>query len=167
MMLTLLYAIGLWYFSLPAPPSTPLDVCIAEDGDIALSQKSIEAWTLLYAKCSCFIALAGSDQSEFSIVMVKASADQKQPRLSAMLSVAQAFPETTGELPVVLNGRNISATPTPLAGTLTVELEGATDWIAAISEAKTLQIGDYHFTSAQSKTAMQELKTCYAGLKGK
>ncbi|MDR2311899.1 MAG: hypothetical protein LBE54_13035 [Brucellaceae bacterium] len=166
-MLTLIYALGLWYFSLPLPPSTPPDTCYAEDGDITLSQKSIEDWTLLRAKCSCFIALKGSDQSEFSIVVVKAYAEQKQPRLSAILSVEQSFPEHAGELPVLINGQTINAKATPMTATSTVEMNGSADWIAAIAEAKTLQIGDYQFTSAQSQTAMQELKSCYASLQGK
>lgn len=166
-MLTLIYALGLWYFSLPLPPSTPPDTCYAENGDIALSQKSIEAWTLLRAKCSCFIALRGSDQSEFSIVMVKAYAEQNQPRLSAILSVAQSFPENARELPVLINGHPIIVKATPMAGSSTVEVNGPADWITTIAEAKTLQIGDYQFTSAQSETAMQELKSCYASLKGK
>lgn len=165
-MLTLVYMISLWYFSRPMTPPTSADTCYAEDGDIALSQKTIEAWTLLHAKCSCFIALTGSEQSEFSIVMVKAYAGQQQPRLSAMLSVTKAFPDNVSELPVLLNGHNMTVKATPIGGTFTVELDSSTDWIAAISEAKTLQIGDYNFTSAQSQTAMRELQMCYTALKG-
>ncbi len=166
-MLTLIYALGLWYFSLPLPPSTPPDTCYAEDGDIALSQKSIENWTLLRAKCSCFIALKGTDQSEFSIVMVKAYAEQKQPRLSAILSVEKPFPNNVSAMAVRINGRNIDATALPVAGVTTIELNGSINWITAIVDAQTLQIGDYHFTSTQSQIAMQELKSCYAGLQGK
>ncbi|MBX8828336.1 hypothetical protein, partial [Ochrobactrum sp. SFR4] len=65
------------------------------------------------------------------------------------------------------NGQTINAKATPMAGTSTVEMNGSADWIAAIAEAKALQIGDYQFTSAQSQTAMQELKSCYASLQGK
>lgn len=166
-MLTLIYAFGLWYFSLPLPPSTPVDTCYAEDGDIALSQKSIEDWTLLRAKCSCFIALKGSDQSEFSIVVVKAYAEQKQPRLSAILSAEKPFPNNVSAIAVRINGRNIDATALPIAGMTTIELDGSIDWITAIADAQTLHIGGYYFTSKFSHTAMQELQTCYASLKGK
>ncbi len=165
-MLTLIYVLGLWYFSLPLPPSTPPDTCYAENGDIALSQKSIENWTLLRAKCSCFIALKGADQSEFSIVMVKAYAEQKQPRLSAILSVEKPFPNNVSAMAVRINGRNIDATALPVAGVTTIELNGSINWITAIADAQTLQIGDYHFTSKFTHTAMQELQTCYASLKG-
>ena len=153
-MLTLIYVLGLWYFSLPLPPSTPPDTCYAEDGDIALSQKSIEDWTLLRAKCSCFI------------VVVKAYAEQKQPRLSAILSAEKPFPNNVSAIAVRINGRNIDATALPVAGVTTIELDGSINWITAIADAQTLQIGDYHFTSKFTHTAMQELQTCYASLKG-
>ncbi len=166
-MLTLIYALGLWYFSLPlASSSTRPDTCYAEDGDIALSQKSIEAWTLFRAKCSCFIALSGSDQSEFSIVMVKAYAEQKQPRLSAILSVEKPFPNNVSAMAVRINGRNIDAKALPVAGMTTIELDSSMDWITAISDAQTLHIGGYYFKSKFSHTAMQQLHACYASLKG-
>ena len=166
-MLSTLSAIVLWtfYFSVPQPPAP--EMCSAEDGDRALSETQIEAWTLQTAKCSCFISLQGTEQSEFSIVVVKATPDQTVPRLSAMLSVAEEFPENTGNLPVLINDRPVNAEAVPLAGTLTVELDGETDWITSLSEARNLKIGRYRFTSEKSAAAMAGLSACYASLKGK
>ncbi|MBB5091477.1 hypothetical protein HNQ68_002018 [Pseudochrobactrum saccharolyticum] len=166
-MLSTFSVIILWtlYFSVPKPPEP--EMCSAEDGDHALSEKQIEAWTLQTAQCSCFISLKGTEQSEFSMVVVKATPDQKQPRLSAMLSVVQEFPENTGRYPVFINDREIKAEVMPLAGTLTVELNGEADWIKLISTAKKLQIGPYYFKSALPEAAMHELIACYKSLSGK
>lgn len=166
-MLTVLFSISLWALTLIVPQAEPADTCWAEDGDNPLSQRQIENWTLLSAKCSCFIGLTGSEQSEFSIVTVKGSAGQKQMRLSAMLSVGEDFPENIGRLQLFINDRQIDADISPLAGTSTIELKGRTDWIARVSEAETIKIGSYVFTSRQSRQAMDELKSCYAALKGK
>lgn len=166
-MLSTFSVIILWtlYFSVPKPPEP--EMCNAEDGDHALSEKQIEAWTLQTAQCSCFISLKGTEQSEFSIVVVKATPDQTVPLLSAMLSVVQEFPKNTGRYPVFINDREIKAEAMPLAGTLTVELNGEADWIKLISTAKKLQIGPYYFASAQPEAAMHELITCYTALSGK
>ena len=166
-MLSTLSAIVPWtfYFSVPQPPAP--EMCSAEDGDRALSETQIEAWTLQTAKCSCFISLQGTEQSEFSIVVVKATPDQTMPRLSAMLSVAEEFPENTGNLPVLINDRPVNAEAVPLAGTLTVELNGETDWITSLAEARSLKIGRYRFASDKSAAAMAGLRACYSSLKGK
>ena len=166
-MLSTLSAIVLWtlYFSVPQPPAP--EMCSAEDGDRALSETQIEAWTLQTAKCSCFISLQGTEQSEFSMVVVKATPDQTVPRLSAMLSVAEEFPENTENLPVLINHILTNAEAVPLAGTLTVELDGETDWITSLSEARSLKIGRYRFTSEKSAAAMAGLRACYSSLKGK
>jgi hypothetical protein len=166
-MLTTLFSISLWALTLIVPQAEPADTCRAEDGDNPLSQKRIENWTLLSAKCSCFIGLTGSENSEFSIVTVKGSAGQKHMRLSAILSVGADFSENIGQLPLSINERQIDADISPLAGTSTIELKGRTDWITQISEAETIKIGQYVFTSRQSRQAMDELKSCYAALKGK
>ena len=166
-MLSTLSAIVLWtfYFSVPQP-AVP-EVCSAEDGDRALSETQIEAWTLQTAKCSCFISLQGTEQSEFSMVVVKATPNQTVPRLSAMLSVAKEFPENTGNWPVQINDMPVNAEAAPLAGALTVELDGETDWIARLSDARSLKIGRYRFTSEKSAAAMAGLRACYSSLKGK
>lgn len=101
------------------------------------------------------------------MVVVKATPDQKHPRLSAMLSVVQEFPENTGRYPVFINDREIKAEAIPLAGTLTVELNGEQNWFKLISTAKKLQIGPYYFASAQPEAAMHELIACYKSLSGK
>lgn len=142
------------------------DICIAVNGDDAISQKKIASWTLLTAKCSCYISLQGSEQSEFSIVVVKASPDQKQMRLSAMLSVTSAFKHGSKALPIVINGQLLNAETVPLAKTLTVELADSIDWISAITEAQSIMIGQYNFSSTQSRKAMEEFRSCYAGLSG-
>ncbi len=157
--------LGTLYFSVPKPPAP--EVCSAEDGDRALSETQIEAWTLQTAKCSCFISLQGTEQSEFSMVVVKATPDQTVPLLSAMLSVAEEFPDNTGNWPVQINDMPVNAEAAPLAGTLTVELNGETDWITRLSKAKSLKIGPYHFASDKSAAAMAALRACYSSLKGK
>lgn len=142
------------------------DTCIAVDGDNAISQKKIETWTLLTAKCSCFISLQGTEQSEFSIVIVKASSDQKHMRLSAMLSVTRAFKHASKALSIAINGQLLNVETVPLADTFTVELADSVDWISAITEAQTIMIGQYYFSPTHSRKAMEELKSCYAGLSG-
>jgi hypothetical protein len=147
----------------------PADVeneCFAENGDHALSTLHLGVWSISRAKCSCLASLPGSDGSTFDMLVVKATPDQKVPRLSVMVSATREFAENVDYFPVTIDGKTVPAGAQPKAGVFVVELEGAIDWFRDVSQAHTIQIGPYTYTSDQSATAMSGLLNCYGDLKG-
>lgn len=161
------YSLILWALSVTVLQAAAADMCIAENGDDALSRQSFGAWTLFRAKCSCLVSLPGSGESTFDMLVVKATPRQKAPLLSVMVSAAKEFAGDIDYFPVILNGKPIAAGAQPKAGVFLVELEGSIDWFNEVSKADTIRIGPYFYTSDQSKKAMSELLSCYASLKGK
>lgn len=101
------------------------------------------------------------------MLVVKATADQKVPRLSVMVSVTQEFSDDVEYFPVIINDKPIAAGAQPKGGVFLVELEGHVDWFDEVAKTETLSIGPYSFGSDQSDKAVSALQTCYAGLEGK
>jgi|EndMetStandDraft_3_1072993.scaffolds.fasta_scaffold09066_3 hypothetical protein len=161
------YSLVVLATSVTALPPDATNECIAENGDNALSQQSFGAWTLFHAKCSCILSLPGPGDSSFDMLVVKATADQKVPRLSVMVSVTQEFPDDVEYFPVIINDKPIAAGAQPKAGVFLVELEGHVDWFNEVAKTGTISIGPYSFGSDQSDKAVSALQTCYAGLEGK